>query len=71
MLKCVSDINGIVFHTKDFPWGCDYYLQNGRMLDKNAYSILKDFDAILMGAVGDREFPTHISEAGYRYPFYF
>lgn len=61
VLKCVSDINGIVFHTKDFPWGCDYYLQNGRMLDKNAYSILKDFDAILMGAVGDPRVPDHIS----------
>ena len=33
VLKCVSDINGIVFHTKDFP-GATVYLQNGRMLEK-------------------------------------
>ena len=61
VMKCISDIHSISFHTKDFIWGCDYYLKYGKMVDENAYSILKDYDAILLGAVGDPRVPDHIS----------
>jgi len=60
-MECISDINKITFHTKDFPWGCDYYLANGKMFDVDAYYFLKKYDAILMGAVGDPRVPDHIS----------
>lgn len=61
VMNCISDIHGIDFSTKDFPWGCDYYLTKGKMCDTKALSILKNYDAILMGAVGDPRVPDHIS----------
>ncbi len=35
-----------------FPWSCDYYLEHGRMMPRDGIDILRDFDAILLGAVG-------------------
>ena len=32
----------------DFPWGCEYYLKEGKMMPENGLEILKDFDAILL-----------------------
>lgn len=61
VMDCISDINGVKFNKRDFPWNCDYYLKNGKMYDKNAPSILEKYDAILLGAIGDPRVPDHIS----------
>ena len=45
----------------EFPWGCDYYLKNGRMMPEDGMEQLAGFDAILLGAVGDPRVPDHIS----------
>lgn len=44
-----------------FPWGCEYYLKNGRMMDEDGISRLEKFDAIYLGAVGYPGVPDHIS----------
>ena len=44
-----------------FDWGTDYYLNNGRMMPPDALEILKQFDAIYLGAIGDPRVPDHIS----------
>ncbi len=44
-----------------FPWGCEFYLENGRMMDEDGIEKLKNFDAILLGAVGFPGVPDHIS----------
>ena len=44
-----------------FPWGCEYYLKHGKMMDDNGLEILSDFDAIYLGAVGFPGVPDHIS----------
>ncbi len=36
----------------DLPWGCEYYLKHGRMMDVDAIERLKQFDAIYLGAIG-------------------
>ena len=43
------------------PWGCDYYLQTGRMIDDNGVAFVSKFDAIYLGAIGDPRVPDHIS----------
>ena len=43
------------------PWGCDYYLQTGRMMDPDGIERLLRFDAIYLGAIGDPRVPDHIS----------
>jgi tartrate dehydrogenase/decarboxylase / D-malate dehydrogenase len=62
VLKKIEEIHGgINFSCESFDWGCDYYLQHGKMMPKNGLNILKDFDVILFGAVGAKSVPDHIS----------
>jgi tartrate dehydrogenase/decarboxylase/D-malate dehydrogenase len=44
-----------------FPWGSEFYLRAGRMLDADAVEQLRAFDAIYLGAIGDPRVPDHIS----------
>lgn len=44
-----------------YPWGCDYYLATGEMMPQNALDILKGYDAIYLGAIGDPRVPDHVS----------
>ena len=36
----------------EFPWGCEYYKQHGRMMDDDGFDRLETFDAIYLGAIG-------------------
>lgn len=62
LLKQVARMDG-AFAVEDiwFPWGCEYYLKRGRMMDEDGMERLKDFDAIFLGAVGAPGVPDHIS----------
>ncbi len=56
----------VAFEYEHFPWGCQYYLENGRMMDADGLERLKAFDAIYFGAVGWPGVPDHISLWGLR-----
>jgi tartrate dehydrogenase/decarboxylase / D-malate dehydrogenase len=45
----------------EFPWGCDYYKANGRMLDEDGFERLATFDAIYLGALGAPGVPDGVS----------
>jgi tartrate dehydrogenase/decarboxylase/D-malate dehydrogenase len=45
----------------EFPWGCDFYLRNGRMMAPDGLDQLQAFDAIYLGAIGDPRVPDHVS----------
>ena len=45
----------------DFPWSCDYYRKNGRMLEAGGIDKLQDYGAIYLGAIGDPKVPDHVS----------
>jgi tartrate dehydrogenase/decarboxylase / D-malate dehydrogenase len=45
----------------EFPWGCDFYAKNGRMMDADGFDRLQAFDAIYLGAIGDPSVPDHIA----------
>jgi tartrate dehydrogenase/decarboxylase/D-malate dehydrogenase len=62
ILDAVSQKYGFEVQTQTFDWGCDYYLQHGRMMPEDALETLKAFDAIFLGCVGDAgKVPDHIS----------
>jgi tartrate dehydrogenase/decarboxylase / D-malate dehydrogenase len=62
VLKTVAEIAGdIQFEFTHFPWGCEYYLKHGKMMDDDGLEKLKNFDAIYLGAVGYPGVPDHIS----------
>ena len=62
LLDCVAAADGgFRFSYTHFPWGCEYYLREGRMMPQDGLETLKGFDAILLGAVGYPGVPDHIS----------
>ncbi|MCA1647756.1 MAG: tartrate dehydrogenase [Chloroflexi bacterium] len=54
------------FEYTHFPWGCQYYLETGRMLDPDGLERLTAFDALYFGAVGWPGVPDHVSLWGLR-----
>jgi tartrate dehydrogenase/decarboxylase/D-malate dehydrogenase len=54
------------FAFESFPWGCQYYLDTGRMMDPDGLDRLNAFDAIYFGAVGWPGVPDHVSLWGLR-----
>jgi tartrate dehydrogenase/decarboxylase/D-malate dehydrogenase len=52
----------------EFPWGCEYYLEHGRMMPEDALETLAGFDAIYLGAVGWPTVPDHVSLWGLLLP---
>ena len=62
VLDCIAELDGgFTFEYEHYPWGCEYYLENGRMMPENGLELLKKSDAILLGAVGFPGVPDHIS----------
>lgn len=62
VLKAVSEVDGgFEFDFTHFPWGCEYYLENGKMMADDGMKQLEKFDAIFLGAVGYPGVPDHIS----------
>jgi tartrate dehydrogenase/decarboxylase/D-malate dehydrogenase len=68
-LNALSDVmGGVRFEFQSFPWSSEYYLQHGRMMPENALEILKAFDAIYLGAVGDPRVPDDVTLHGLLLP---
>src|SRR5690348_5412582 len=56
----------LAFSYETFPWGCEYYLKTGRMMDPDGLERLSSFEAIYFGAVGWPGVPDHVSLWGLR-----
>ncbi|SNS23314.1 tartrate dehydrogenase/decarboxylase / D-malate dehydrogenase [Geodermatophilus pulveris] len=54
------------FDWQEFPWGCGYHAEHGRMMAEDGLDQLADFDAIYFGAVGWPTVPDHVSLWGLR-----
>src|SRR5262249_26482195 len=61
VLSAAAAQGGFKIEFTHFPWGCDFYLRKGRMMDADAVDQLMKFDAIYLGAIGDPRVPDHIS----------
>jgi len=61
MKKAAQLYGGIQFEFTYFPWGCEYYVEHGKMMADDGIDQLKEFDAIYLGAVGYPGVPDHIS----------
>jgi tartrate dehydrogenase/decarboxylase / D-malate dehydrogenase len=44
--------SGAAIEFTELPWGSEYYVQYGRMMPEDGYTILSTFDAIYLGALG-------------------
>ena len=59
-LKVLQAACGNLLKVTEFDWGAERYLRDGTTLPKGAPEMLRqDFDAILLGAVGDPRVPSN------------
>ena len=54
VLNTIAEVHGgIGFEFTEFPWSCDYYMEHGKMMPDDGLQILKGFEAIFLGAIGN------------------
>ena len=61
VLKIAAAEGGFTCEFTPLPWGCDFYVKHGRMLEPDGVEKLMAFDAIYLGAIGDPRVPDQIS----------
>ena len=57
ILQTIGDVFGRRFELEHLPWSADHFLKTGETLPANGYQLLREFDAILVGALGDPRVP--------------
>jgi tartrate dehydrogenase/decarboxylase/D-malate dehydrogenase len=60
-IEKVTHGSGTSFEFTELPWGCDYYLSHGRMMDDDGFERLARFDAIYLGAIGSPAVADHVA----------
>ena len=62
LLEAIATLEpSLEFERQSFPWNAEHYLSTGSMMPANGLDILRQFDAIFLGAIGDSRVPDHIS----------
>ncbi len=63
VLEAAAEVHGgLNLKFTSFPWSVDYYFEHGQMMPDDGLEILKEFNAIFLGAIGDpARLPDHIS----------
>lgn len=64
VLKCCAERVGMKLDFSFLPWGAKHYKEKGLPMPEDGVQILKGFDAIYMGAVGDPQVPEGVLERG-------
>jgi 3-isopropylmalate dehydrogenase len=59
VLKTIGEAFGRRFDLEHLPWSADYYLQSGVTIPPNGYDLLREFDAVFIGALGDPRVPDN------------
>jgi tartrate dehydrogenase/decarboxylase / D-malate dehydrogenase len=68
VLDAVGRKFGLSFQWDHFPWSCEYYVAEGRMMPEDGLTRIRSHDAIYLGAVGFPGVPDHVSLWGLLIP---
>jgi tartrate dehydrogenase/decarboxylase/D-malate dehydrogenase len=69
VVETVARGSGFVVEGARLPWSCDHYLETGAMMPDDGIAVLREHDAILLGAVGwPAKVPDSISLHGLLLP---
>jgi len=68
VLDVAAERFGFKLEWTPFPWSCEYYKSTGEMMPKNGLEILRQYEAIFLGAVGYPGVPDHVSLWGLLIP---
>src|SRR5687768_9618019 len=58
-LHAVEQKFGRSFELEHLPWSAEHFLSTGETLPANGYDLLREFDAIFIGALGDPRVPDN------------
>lgn len=59
VLRAVGEKFGRAFDLETLPWSADYFLASGVTMPAGGYELLREFDAIFVGALGDPRVPDN------------
>lgn len=59
VLTTVGEVYGAPLELEPLPWSADHYLQTGITLPPDGYDILRQYDAVFVGALGDPRVPDN------------
>jgi 3-isopropylmalate dehydrogenase len=59
LLGRVAEVFGVPITLEHLPWSADHYLATGETLPANGYDLLRSFDAVFVGALGDPRVPDN------------
>jgi 3-isopropylmalate dehydrogenase len=59
VLEAIGEVNGRRPTLEHLPWSADHYLKTGETLPANGYDLLRSFDAVFVGALGDPRVPDN------------
>ena len=59
VLEQVATVYGRELVLEHLPWSADHFLATGETLPANGYELLRQFDAVLVGALGDPRVPDN------------
>jgi len=62
------DALGLDLTWHELPWGTAHYHEHGTMMPPDALDVVRQHDAVLLGAVGDPSLPDHITLWGLLLP---
>ena len=58
-LRSAGDVFGRSVDLEMLPWSAEHYLQTGVTIPPNGYALLREFDAVFIGALGDPRVPDN------------
>jgi len=59
VLRTVQERFGKTLAFETLPWSADHFLQSGITIPANGYDLLRSFDAVFVGALGDPRVPDN------------
>ena len=59
VVRAAGEAFGRRFDVETLPWSASHYLQTGVTLPPDGFSLLREFDAVFVGALGDPRVPDH------------
>src|SRR5919202_954836 len=68
VLEAAGRKHGVEFDWDEYPWSCEYFSRNGRMMPEDGLARVRDHHAIFLGAVGFPGVPDHVSLWGLLIP---
>jgi tartrate dehydrogenase/decarboxylase/D-malate dehydrogenase len=69
VLDAAAEVHGgFRLRCEEFDWSCEYFARHGRMMPEDGLDILRQHDAIYLGAVGYPGVPDHVSLWGLLIP---